>query len=141
MKNIATVDPENSSVVPLTQIESYISTVLSGTGFECSSKFLSLFMRQLKLKPWTHIALRFLSLGESEVLSQLDITPSPQKVIHITMLYKGLSGIDELVWGTSHLSLTNQSETWRDVVGEKPSDPPEGRDMFSVYEITWMEVF
>ncbi|KAG8740511.1 hypothetical protein FRC10_004204, partial [Ceratobasidium sp. 414] len=140
-KSATTVEPNNSVAVPLDQIESYISSILSATGFKFSSKFLSQFMNQLESKPWSHLALRFLPQAESEALSYLEFDPRPQSIVHIVMLYKGLSDLDDLAWGTSLLSLTEGSDTWKDIVGAEPIDPLADRNAFSAYEITWMEVF
>ncbi|KAG8717800.1 hypothetical protein FRC08_006633 [Ceratobasidium sp. 394] len=139
LKSVATVAPDNCAVVSIQQAESYISTVLSVVGFEFSSKFLSRFMPQLESKPWTHLALRFLSQAESEALSYLEFDPSPQLIVHVVMLYKGLSDLDDLAWGTSLLTLTEGSDAGK-LAGAEAIEPAS-RNVFSTYEVTWMEVF
>ncbi|KAG8794033.1 hypothetical protein FRC12_000745 [Ceratobasidium sp. 428] len=140
IKSITAIEPQNSALVPLRHIESYISSVLLTIGFSLCSKFLRLFMPYLQSKSWKHVAVRFLSQADTEKSSILEINPPPTKRTRITMLYKGLSNMDELVWGTSRIGLDNNPEVWKDIIAAESTTGID-RDVFSVYEITWMEIF
>ncbi|KAG8794384.1 hypothetical protein FRC12_024711 [Ceratobasidium sp. 428] len=140
IKSMTSIEPLNSALIPLQHIESYISSVLSAVGFDLSAKFLKIFRPYIESKPWKHVAVRFLGQTDTEKSSILKITPPPTKQTRITMLYKGLSDMDELVWGTSCMGLDNNPDVWKDIIAVESTTGID-RDVFSVYEITWMEMF
>ncbi|KAG8680451.1 hypothetical protein FRC09_018222, partial [Ceratobasidium sp. 395] len=137
---MASVDPQNAVAVPFQQLESYISNVLSAAGFEYASKFFELFQSHLQPKSATNVAVRFLRQADSEKLSYLKVTPSPQNIVRITMLYKWLdSESDDLAWRTSALNPMTGPEVWKEMGGTEVTGSQANRDVFSVYEITWLE--
>ncbi|KAG8762347.1 hypothetical protein FRC12_009097 [Ceratobasidium sp. 428] len=141
IKSVARVDTLNSVVVPLQEIERHISAILSALGLNYSTKFFELFRSQSRPESATYVAIRFLSRADSEKPSYLKITPSPQKFTRIMMIYKWLDDeLDNLAWPTASLDHTTESKVWKEIVGAEATDSPTNRDIFSVYQITWLEV-
>lgn len=87
----------------------------------------------------THIALRFVPQAAYECAAPLNISPVPDVITRVFMLFKGVSLENLELWPEAQARVANNVEMWREVVGvdvEKASNP----GLFRVLEWGGMEV-
>ncbi|KAG8762345.1 hypothetical protein FRC12_009095 [Ceratobasidium sp. 428] len=129
-----TIDSNNSVLIQMKLVGSYISHVFASFGCRFDESFLNHLLSQLESNTYTHIALRFLHGAESENLTLLDIDLAPTAITRITMLYKGLNGHDFPNWRNSLLN------SWRCLTNVDPMNLPTRHRAFGAYIVTWMEI-
>ncbi|KAK1216355.1 hypothetical protein PQX77_021025 [Marasmius sp. AFHP31] len=112
------VYPENSVVLSVDTITTYLETALAVLGLhtEARTSFITYWLPSF-LKH-TYIALRFVSQASYELAAPLEITPAPEAVRRVYMLFKGVPG-DDLgpTWDESMNRAQEDVRFWRDVVG------------------------
>lgn len=107
--------------------------------------FVSIFLRYWlpSFLKHTHIGLRFLPQASYERAAPLEVSPAPDVVTRVFMLFRGIHDDDELLseWVDSRAQSSNaEFQKWREVVGvdlDKASDTK----LFRVLEWGGMEVF
>lgn len=86
-----------------------------------------------------HIALRFLPQDEYEAAAPLDVSPVPNVVTRVFMLFRGVEEDQLELWSAARERASGSIDAWRAVVGvdvEKALDP----SLFRVLEWGGMEV-
>ena len=88
-----------------------------------------------------HIALRFVTQDSWEKAAAMHITPTPDIVTRIFMLFRGVTAGDLSRWGPARMRAAEPgAETfWADVVGVDAASA-EDRGLFRVLEWAAMEV-
>ncbi|KAG9011777.1 hypothetical protein FRB90_007077 [Tulasnella sp. 427] len=126
-------EPENSAVLPVQTITQYIDRALGLLGLHTSARtdFITYWLpRFLQYK---YIALRFVSQDAYEKAATLDITPKPDIVTRVFMLFQGIPEADLSAWTEATTRGTEDAGFWRAVVG---TDPVKQQDLLSLPVLT-----
>ncbi len=86
-----------------------------------------------------YIAFRFLPQASYEQAAPLDISPTPDIVTRIFMVFKGIEELELEVWPAARKRVNDDISAWIDIVGvdvERTVD----KDLFRVVEWGGMEV-
>ncbi|KAJ8087491.1 hypothetical protein PM082_006322 [Marasmius tenuissimus] len=94
----------------------YLKTALAALGLhtEARTSFITYWLPSF-LK-YTHVALRFVPQASYELAAPMDITPTPDKVTRVFMLFKGVDRVDS-AWDEAMDRAREDVGMWRDVVG------------------------
>ncbi|KAJ7762938.1 hypothetical protein B0H16DRAFT_1368503 [Mycena metata] len=131
--------PADSVVIPVAEITPYLDKVLLVLGLhtEARTSFITYWLPSfLKHK---HIALRFVPQAAYEAAAALDISPAPDVVTRVFMLFKGIADDDAVGAWAGARAADDDGERWRRVVGldaERAADA----SLFRVLEWGGMEV-
>ncbi|KAF8215610.1 hypothetical protein K438DRAFT_1523318, partial [Mycena galopus ATCC 62051] len=108
--------PCDSVLVAVSEITPYLDKVLLGLGLhiEARTSFITYWLPSL-LK-YSHVALRFVPQAAYETAASLDITPVPDVVTRVFMLFKGIPDDALGEWKDSGPTGA-EAGRWRDVVG------------------------
>ncbi|KAK1223971.1 hypothetical protein PQX77_013132 [Marasmius sp. AFHP31] len=114
-----TIDPENSVVLSVETITRYLETALAALGLhtEARTSFITYWLPSF-LKH-THIGFRFVSQASYELAAPMDITPTPDQVTRVFLLFKGvnLETDSDCAWDEAMNRALEDVRFWRDVVG------------------------
>ncbi|KAF5328175.1 hypothetical protein D9619_013438 [Psilocybe cf. subviscida] len=149
----AQVGPFNSVILEVAHITSYLDAALKALGLhtEARTSFITYWLPSI-LK-YTHIALRFLSQYAYERAAPLEVTPKPDVIVRVFMLFKGLKPNELNPGGAWHdasrgingdagrVEGREDAERWRSVIGidDESKKLNDGR-LFRVVEWGGMEV-
>ncbi|KAJ7177123.1 hypothetical protein C8R46DRAFT_1078198 [Mycena filopes] len=131
------LSPADSVLIAVDSITPYLDKVLLALGLrtEARTSFITYWLPSfLKHK---YVALRFVPQAAYEASAALDISPTPDVVTRVFMLFKGIA--DDALSGWSEADAVNDGEHWRKVVGvdvERAADAT----LFRVLEWGGMEV-
>ncbi|CAE6465778.1 unnamed protein product [Rhizoctonia solani] len=131
--------PSQSVLLPFEKATDYIDDALLALGLhtEARTSFIKYWLPNLSKH--TYIALRFLPQGEYEKAAPLNITPAPEVVTRVFMLFKGVEESQVELWTDAVGMARKDVSLWRDIVGidiEKALDA----SLFRVLEWGGMEV-
>ena len=88
----------------------------------------------------THVALRFLDQVAYAHAAPLDVSPKPDIVTRIFMLFRGVKEADLAEWEGAQAKAAEPAEMWREVVGVNLGETLD-ESLFRVIEWGGMEVF
>ena len=88
----------------------------------------------------THVALRFLDQVAYAHAASLDVSPEPDVVTRIFMLFRGVKELELGEWEGAQAKAAEPAEMWRDVVGMNLEETLD-ESLFRVIEWGGMEVF
>ncbi|KDQ56417.1 hypothetical protein JAAARDRAFT_59294 [Jaapia argillacea MUCL 33604] len=128
--------PTNSILLPTASVPSYLDKTLFhlGLNVEARTSFITYWLPAFHTH--THIALLFLPQTSYSAAAPLNITPKPDRVLRVFMLFKGVSGEDVGLWESGE-----GKWDWREVVGVNGGEEREGGEgLFRVVEWGGMEV-
>ncbi|KAJ7138842.1 hypothetical protein C8R46DRAFT_1200928 [Mycena filopes] len=131
------LSPADSVLIAVDSITPYLDKVLLALGLhtEARTSFITYWLPSfLKHK---HVVLRFVPQAAYKASAALDISPAPDVVTRVFMLFKGIT--DDVLDGWSEADAVNDGERWRQVVGvdvERTADAT----LFRVLEWGGMEV-
>ncbi|KAJ7138822.1 hypothetical protein C8R46DRAFT_603970 [Mycena filopes] len=134
------LSPTNSVLIAVASITPYLDKVLLALGLhtEARTSFITYWLPSF-LKH-THVALRFVPQAAYEASAALDISPVPDVVTRVFMLFKGISDDAVADWRDANAEpAENDGERWCKVVGvdlERAADVT----LFRVLEWGGMEV-
>ncbi|CAE6332272.1 unnamed protein product [Rhizoctonia solani] len=131
--------PSQSALLPFEKVTSYIDDVLLALGLhtEARTSFITYWLPNLSKHKY--IALKFLPQGEYEKAAPLNITPAPEVMTRVFMLFRGVEESQVEFWSDAVEMACKDSTIWRDIVGieiEKVLD----KSLFRVLEWGGMEV-
>ncbi|KAJ7177172.1 hypothetical protein C8R46DRAFT_889544 [Mycena filopes] len=131
------LSPKNSVLIAVASITPYLDKILLALGLhtEARTSFITYWLPSF-LKH-THVALRFVPQAAYEASAALDVSPVPDVVTRVFMLFKGIA--DDALGGWSDAAAGNDGERWCNVVGvdlEKAADAT----LFRALEWGGMEV-
>ena len=86
-----------------------------------------------------HIALRFIPQTEYEQAARLAITPTPDVVTRVFMIFRGVKEEEVLQWGSAVERACTDVVFWQDVVGIN-ARAAQDASLFRVLEWGGMEV-
>ncbi|KIM37604.1 hypothetical protein M413DRAFT_258194 [Hebeloma cylindrosporum] len=137
--NEAALNNENSVVMPVAKITPYLDKALATLGLhtEARTSFITYWLPSM-LKH-EHLAFRFLPQASYEEAAPLEISPSPDVVTRVFMIFQGLAEEELQDWTTASSRATEDVAHWRKVVGvdlERTQDA----NLFRVLEWGGMEV-
>ncbi|KAG2004270.1 ubiquitin family protein [Coprinopsis cinerea AmutBmut pab1-1] len=133
--NDAHLCSENSVVVETSKVTPYLDGALKALGLhtEARTSFITYWLPAI-LKH-EYVALRFLPQSAYERAAPLDITPAPDVVLRIFMLFKGVDqGELEEDWKQAAYRATEPVGRWVQVVGV---DVPKATDPQSFRVVEW----
>ncbi|KAG9051623.1 hypothetical protein FS837_000010 [Tulasnella sp. UAMH 9824] len=133
-------EPEDSVVLPVQKITQYLDHALDLLGLHTSARtdFLTYWLpRFLQHK---YIALRFLSQKDYEAAAPLDVSPKPDLVTRVFMIFQGINEDELARWSEAELRATQDAVFWQNIVGTDPGKQGD-RTMFTVLEWGGMEVY
>ncbi|KZV86605.1 ubiquitin-domain-containing protein [Exidia glandulosa HHB12029] len=128
------INPQNSVVLAVTDVPAYLQMVLKTLCLhvEARTSFITYWLPHIQAHKY--IALRFLPQDEYEHAAPLDVTPTPDVVTRVFMLFRGLSAQDAAAWGAR-----TRPHVWKDVVGVDARMAHDA-NLFRVLEWGGMEV-
>ncbi|KAH9960158.1 hypothetical protein BC827DRAFT_1133568 [Russula dissimulans] len=113
------VDPGDSVVLPIGKVAGYLDTVLKALTLhtEARTSFITYWLPDL-LKH-EYIALRFLSQASYERAAEMHISPTPDVVTRVFMLFRGVAKSDIGLWeqAAARASAEDGGTFWARVVG------------------------
>ncbi|CAE6507986.1 unnamed protein product [Rhizoctonia solani] len=131
--------PSHSALLPFNKVTGYIDDALLALGLhtEARTSFITYWLPDLSKHAF--IALRFLPQHEYENAAPLDVSPAPQVVTRVFMLFRGVDESQVELWNEAAEMAQRDVVVWRDVVGV---DIAQVRDklLFRVVEWGGMEV-
>ena len=86
-----------------------------------------------------HVALRFVEQAAYERAAPLDITPAPDVVTRVFMLFRGVADAELSAWPAAQLRAKEPALRWQDVVGVQLAKTLD-TNLFRVIEWGGMEV-
>ncbi|KAF9264525.1 hypothetical protein L218DRAFT_862521 [Marasmius fiardii PR-910] len=141
------ITPQTSVILSIEALPAYLEKVLKALAFhtEARTSFITYWLPSfLRHK---HIALRFLPQSAYEEAAPLDVTPAPDVVTRIFMLFRGiteeeLKSEEEGVWGEAAKRSSSEDGVayWQNIVGVDMAKSTN-EDLFRVLEWGGMEVF
>ncbi|KAF9524870.1 hypothetical protein CPB83DRAFT_860628 [Crepidotus variabilis] len=137
--NNAVLADENSVMLPVDTITPYIDATLKVLGLhtEARTSFITYWLPSfLKHK---HVALRFLPQAAYEKAAPLDVSPTPDLVTRVFMLFKGVKDEDLVVWSSAQAKAEDDVLFWAETVGVDISRTLD-KHLFRVVEWGGMEV-
>jgi hypothetical protein len=133
------LDDTDSVVIPVDKITVYLDKSLKALGLhtEARTSFITYWLPSI-LKH-EYIALRFVPQAAYSRAASLDISPQPDVVTRVIMLFKGVGKEQLADWANAQMQAEKDVALWVDVVGV---DPARARDttLFRVLEWGGMEV-
>ncbi|EFI26609.1 ubiquitin family protein [Coprinopsis cinerea okayama7 len=137
--NEAHLSDDDSVLVQTSQITPYLDSALKSLGLhtEARTSFITYWLPSI-LKH-QYIALRFLPQSAYEKAAPLRVTPSPDVVLRIFMLFKGVQESQLGEWTNARTRQNEDVSRWRSVVGADV-DLATNFDLFRVIEWGGMEV-
>ncbi|KIJ28654.1 hypothetical protein M422DRAFT_784520 [Sphaerobolus stellatus SS14] len=110
--------PSDSGLLPIQDVTSYLDSALKVLGLhtEARTSFITYWL--LSLLKHKHVALRFLPQMAYERAALLDVSPRPNIIMRVFMLFKGVND-DELEssWNHAVQRASRDVDFWVDVVG------------------------
>ncbi|KAF9021390.1 hypothetical protein BDZ89DRAFT_957527 [Hymenopellis radicata] len=138
----STVSDADSVVLPVTQITPYLDAALTALSLhvEARTSFITYWLPSI-LKH-THIALRFVPQAAYEKAAPLEVTPQPDVLTRIFMLWKGVTSAElrSGVWQNSVQRASMDVEMWKGIVGIQEFPSMYDESAFRVLEWGGMEV-
>ena len=113
------VSPSDSVLLPVDTIPGYLDKALTALDLhvEARTSFITYWLPSLLKHKF--VALRFVPQAAYEQAAQLEITPRPDVVERIFMLFKGVDTNALSMWRTAEERAARDVSAWRDVVGLK----------------------
>ncbi|KAL0567424.1 hypothetical protein V5O48_014572 [Marasmius crinis-equi] len=132
------VTPSNSVLLHLDSLPAYLETALAALGLhtEARTSFITYWLPSF-LKH-THIAFRFVSQASYELAAPMDVSPPPDMVTRVFMLFKGVK-IDE-AWDNAVRRAREDVALWRDVVGVSEASSQTETPRLRILEWGGMEI-
>ncbi|KAJ7493848.1 hypothetical protein FB451DRAFT_1360535 [Mycena latifolia] len=132
------LSPKDAVLLPVQDITSYLDKILLALGLhtEARTSFITYWLPSF-LKH-AHVALRFVSQAVYETAAALEITPVPDVVTRVFMIFKGISDNELDVWAGSKPAAGDE-ERWKGIVGVD-IDRALDSSLFRVLEWGGMEV-
>ncbi|KAI5829753.1 hypothetical protein K523DRAFT_241420 [Schizophyllum commune Tattone D] len=134
------VSNEDSVLLPVADVMSYLDKALAALGLhvEARTSFITYWLPDM-LKH-THVALRFLDQVAYAHAAPLDVSPNPDVVTRIFMLFRGVKEAELGEWEGAHAKAADSINMWREVVGVHLEETLD-ENLFRVIEWGGMEVF
>ncbi|KAG8924975.1 hypothetical protein FRC01_010840 [Tulasnella sp. 417] len=136
--------PQDSVLLPVGDVPAYLDKALLALGLhtEGRTSFITFWLPFI-LKH-DHIALRFIRQSDLDSTATLQISPTPDVVTRIFMLFQGVPGGELDHWKDAMGQLKKGSggsfTMWRDIVGVETEDRQKDEKLFRVVEWGGMEV-
>ncbi|EJD34994.1 ubiquitin-domain-containing protein [Auricularia subglabra TFB-10046 SS5] len=129
------ISPENSVVLDIKDVPQYLRRALRDMGLhtEACTSFITYWLPGMQAHK--HLALRFLPQADYEATAKLRITPTPDVVTRVFMLFRGISEEDLPRWQP----LASKVIAWPEVIGVDATRAKDDR-LFRVLEWGGMEV-
>ncbi|CUA71002.1 hypothetical protein RSOLAG22IIIB_09289 [Rhizoctonia solani] len=134
-----TIIPSHSALLPFAKVTGYIDDVLLALGLhtEARTSFITYWLPDMSKHAF--IALRFLPQDEYEKAAPLDISPAPQVVTRVFMLFRGVEEGQIEYWTDAVAMAQKDASVWRDIIGADVARAQD-RSLFRVLEWGGMEV-
>ncbi|KAG8976286.1 hypothetical protein FRC05_004202 [Tulasnella sp. 425] len=136
--------PQDSAVMSAQEAPPYLEKTLLALGFhtEARTSFITQSIDSYWLPSFLkheHLALRFLPQVDFEASAPLDISPKPDVVTRVFMLFEGIPTDRLADWEEAHERSLEDINFWKDVVGVEDSRQSD-KSLFRVLEWGGMEV-
>jgi len=135
------LSPEDSILLPIGKIPSYLDAALKALTLhtEARTSFITYWLPSL-LKH-EHIALRFITQSSYENAARMRVSPTPDVVTRVFMLFRGVRSDDVLFWApaAARAAAEDGATLWSNVVGVDPVRASD-RTLFRVLEWGGMEI-
>ncbi|KAG9015630.1 hypothetical protein FRB90_004668 [Tulasnella sp. 427] len=133
-----TCSPSDSVLVESKDAPAYLNKALETLGLhtEARTSFITFWLPDMLRHRF--IALKFIPQTFFERAAPLDITPRPDVVTRIFMLFQGVNTSDTALWKEAESRASESPDLWREVVGIETKQSEDG--MFRVVEWGGMEV-
>ncbi|KAI5887724.1 uncharacterized protein SCHCODRAFT_02638820 [Schizophyllum commune H4-8] len=137
--SLSGLSDEDSVVLPIGTVTPYLDTALAALGLhtEARTSFITYWLPSM-LKH-QHVALRFIEQAAYERAAPLDVTPAPDVVTRVFMLFKGVAAAELNAWPAAQLRAKEPVRRWQDVVGVELAKTLD-TSLFRVIEWGGMEV-
>ncbi|KAJ7592407.1 hypothetical protein C8J56DRAFT_928596 [Mycena floridula] len=134
----AKLDDENSVLLSLKDLPRYLNRTLTALGLhtEARTSFITYWLPSLNKHKY--IALRFIPQVSYESAAPLDISPQPDVVTRVFMIFKGVGDISQ--WPSAVQRAGQDVVFWRDIIGVDVAATTNA-GLFRVLEWGGMEVF
>ncbi|CAE6507122.1 unnamed protein product [Rhizoctonia solani] len=131
--------PGHSAVLSFNKVTGYIDDALLALGLhtEARTSFITYWLPDLSKHAF--IALRFLPQQDYEKAAPLDVSPAPQVVTRVFMLFRGVEESQIELWNDSVDMAQKDVSMWRGIVGVDV-DQVHDKSLFRVLEWGGMEV-
>ncbi|KAG2746391.1 hypothetical protein P692DRAFT_20835970 [Suillus brevipes Sb2] len=129
----------NSIVIPVNKVSTYLDKSLQALGLhtEARTSFITYWLPSI-LKH-EYIALRFVSQAAYERAASLNISPQPDVITRVFMLFKGIHKEHLKNWANAQMQAEKDVGGWVDVVGVDPARAGDAT-LFRVLEWGGMEL-
>jgi len=135
------VSPTDSILLPIGKVPGYLDTALKALALhtEARTSFITYWLPDL-LKH-EYVALRFLAQASYEQAAKMRVSPAPDVVNRVFMLFRGVAPDDLGLWSQAAARATAEDGAmfWTDVVGIDSARASD-RSLFRVLEWGGMEV-
>ncbi|KAF8603243.1 hypothetical protein BDV93DRAFT_544909 [Ceratobasidium sp. AG-I] len=136
---LARLEPSNSALLPLDKVTAYIDDALLALGLhaEARTSFITYWLPSLLAHKF--IALRFIPQNEYETAAPMTVSPTPDIITRVFMIFQGVNEVDLERWIPARARAAHDPKIWREIVGvdvEKAADA----SLFRVLEWGGMEV-
>ncbi|KAG8718803.1 hypothetical protein FRC09_012088 [Ceratobasidium sp. 395] len=134
------LDPSNSVVVPVNEVNEYISYLSHYLRFNFGMLSNTSFMAQVEENGHPYFALRILSQAGCKTMASLATTPEARDILSVVVLYKGLSKSAARAWDVSFPQYGGIASANFWIESLQPAGQWSSWPGFKVFEFAWMEV-
>ncbi|KAJ7587379.1 hypothetical protein C8J56DRAFT_1081559 [Mycena floridula] len=136
----ASVESKNSVLLSLKDLPSYLDRTLLALGLhtEARTSFITYWLPSFNKFP--HIALRFVPQASYEQAAPLDISPVPDVVTRVFMVFRGIKDLDVSEWKEAIELVQEEPSFWCQVIGVNLALQKHWQDVFKVLEWGGMEM-
>jgi len=133
------LNPGDSVLLPVGKVAGYLDAALKALALhtEARTSFITYWLPDL-LKH-EYVALRFLPQASYEKAAQMRVSPTPDVITRIFMLFRGVAKGDLGIWGQAAARATDGATFWTQVVGIDVARACDG-GLFRVLEWGGMEI-
>jgi len=133
------LSPSNAVLLAFDKVPTYMDDVLLLLGLhtEARTSFITYWLPNMSKHK--RIALRFLPQSEFEGAAPLSVSPAPDVITRVFMLFRGVNENDLEAWTLAQVKTNEGPSIWRDIVGVDV-DKTTNTDLFRVLEWGGMEV-
>ncbi|KAF9563453.1 hypothetical protein CPC08DRAFT_323610 [Agrocybe pediades] len=137
--NSAILNDDNSVVLPVSKVTLYLDRALHALGLhtEARTSFITYWL--LSILKHKNIAFRFVPQASYEQAAPLTVSPSPDVVSRVFMVFQGVSDEEVPQWTKATAKVEEDVSFWEDVVGIDRKRTTDA-SLFRVVEWGGMEV-
>ncbi|KAH8103028.1 hypothetical protein BXZ70DRAFT_927741 [Cristinia sonorae] len=136
----AAVGDDDSVLLPALEITPYLDACLKALGLhtEARTSFITYWLPSFLKHQF--VAFKFISQKSYEQAAIMDVSPLPDVVVRVFMVFKGVVKEEVNLWSKARARVQEDPRRWRAIVGLDEKDKLQDESLFRVLEWGGMEI-